>query len=82
MSPGIVGWTSVNGRNNNTWLKKNEMDVWYVEHVSYMFDLKIFFLAIKTIICRDGVSKREKLQQFLLTGRIERSRVKDESARY
>ena len=55
--PGIVGWAGVNGRNNNTWLKKFEMDVWYVDHVSFMLDLKIFFLAIKTIICRDGVSK-------------------------
>lgn len=55
--PGIVGWAGVNGRNNNTWLKKFEMDVWYVDHVSFLLDTKIFFLAIKTIICRDGVSK-------------------------
>ena len=55
--PGIVGWAGVNGRNNNTWLKKFEMDVWYVDHVSFMLDLKIFFLAIKTVFVREGISK-------------------------
>ena len=55
--PGIVGWAGVNGRNNNTWLKKFEMDVWYVDHVSFMLDLKIFFLAIKTVFEREGISK-------------------------
>mgnify|MGYP000043311858 CR=1 FL=1 len=55
--PGITGWAQVNGRNAISWTKKFELDVWYVDHVSFMLDLKIFFLAIKTIICRDGVSK-------------------------
>ena len=55
--PGIVGWAGVNGRNNNTWLKKFEMDVWYVDHVSFLLDIKIFFLAIKTVFEREGISK-------------------------
>lgn len=55
--PGIVGWAGVNGRNNNTWLRKFELDVWYVDHVSFMLDFKIFFLAIKTVFVREGISK-------------------------
>ena len=66
--PGIVGWAGVNGRNNNTWLKKFEMDVWYVDHVSFMLDLKIFFLAIKTVFEREGISKEGEATTVLFDG--------------
>ena len=46
-----------NGKTALDWLKKFEMDVWYVDHVSFMLDLKIFFLAIKTVFEREGISK-------------------------
>lgn len=55
--PGIVGWAGVNGRNNNTWKKKFEMDVWYVDNISFRLDLKIFFLTLWTILSRSGVAK-------------------------
>ena len=55
--PGMVGWASVNGRNANTWEKKFELDVWYVDNWSLLLDLKIFLLAIGTVISGYGVSE-------------------------
>lgn len=45
--PGITGWAQVNGRNAISWTKKFELDVWYVDHCSFLLDLKIIFLTIK-----------------------------------
>ena len=47
LRPGITGWAQVNGRNAISWTKKFELDVWYVDHVSFLLDIKIL---IKTII--------------------------------
>lgn len=43
--PGITGWAQVNGRNAISWTKKFELDVWYVDHCSFLLDLKIIFLT-------------------------------------
>lgn len=45
--PGITGWAQVNGRNAISWTKKFELDVWYVDHCSFLLDLKIIFLTVK-----------------------------------
>lgn len=55
--PGITGWAQVNGRNNISWQKKFELDVWYVDHLSFMLDVKIFFLTIKKVFVREGIAK-------------------------
>ena len=55
--PGITGWAQVNGRNNISWGKKFELDVWYVDHLSFWLDMKIIFLTIGKVLKRDGVSK-------------------------
>lgn len=55
--PGIVGWAGVNGRNANTWEKKFELDLWYVDHWSLLLDAKIFFLAIGTVLSGSGVNR-------------------------
>lgn len=54
--PGITGWAQVNGRNAISWTKKFELDVWYVEHCSFLLDLKIIFLTIKKVFVREGIS--------------------------
>lgn len=54
--PGITGWAQVNGRNTISWQQKFEYDVWYVEHVSFMLDLKIIFMTIKNVLFRHGIS--------------------------
>ena len=55
--PGITGWAQVNGRNDVSWGKKFELDVWYVDHLSFWLDMKIIFLTIGKVLKRDGVSK-------------------------
>jgi len=55
--PGIVGWAGVKGRNANTWEKKFELDLWYVDHWSLLLDAKIFFLAIGTVLSGSGVNQ-------------------------
>ncbi|MCY0979383.1 sugar transferase [Chryseobacterium wangxinyae] len=54
--PGITGWAQVNGRNAISWTKKFELDVWYVDHLSVILDLKIFFQTINKVFVREGIS--------------------------
>jgi len=54
--PGITGWAQVNGRNTLDWQTKFEYDVWYVEHLSFLLDMKILFLTVKKVFIREGIS--------------------------
>ena len=54
--PGITGWAQVNGRNAISWTKKFELDVWYVDHCSFLLDLKIIFFTVKKVFVREGIS--------------------------
>lgn len=54
--PGITGWAQVNGRNAITHTKKFEYDVWYVDNLSFVLDVKILFLTIKKVFVREGIS--------------------------
>lgn len=54
--PGITGWAQVNGRNQVSWEKKFDMDVYYVDNISLSLDLKIALLTVIKIIKREGVS--------------------------
>ncbi|WP_418263899.1 sugar transferase [Flavobacterium faecale] len=56
LRPGITGWAQVNGRNAISWNQKFEYDVWYVNHCSFLLDVKIFFLTIKKVFLREGVN--------------------------
>ena len=57
VKPGITGWAQVNGRNAISWKKKFELDVYYVDHLSFSLDVKIFFLTIKKVFVREGISQ-------------------------
>ena len=54
--PGITGWAQVNGRNAISWAQKFEYDVWYVDNISMLLDLKIGFMTIKKIFISEGIS--------------------------
>jgi len=56
--PGMTGWAQVNGRNAISWKKKFELDVWYVDHCSFLLDVKIFFMTIKKVFVREGINER------------------------
>lgn len=55
--PGITGWAQCHGRNAISWKKKFELDVWYVDHISFMTDLKVIFLTIKKVVCREDINQ-------------------------
>nr|WP_316929087.1 sugar transferase [Nitritalea halalkaliphila] len=57
--PGITGWAQVNGRNSISWTKKFELDVYYVDNVSFLLDMHIFWLTILKILKREGVNQSE-----------------------
>lgn len=54
--PGITGWAQVNGRNAISWQQKFEYDVFYVNNISFMNDMKIIFLTVKKVVVREGIS--------------------------
>lgn len=55
--PGITGWAQVNGRNAISWTKKFELDVWYVDHISFGTDVKVFFTTFKKVFKSEGISQ-------------------------
>lgn len=67
--PGITGYTQTHGRNNLSWDERLEMDAWYVEHLTFMTDMKVFFRTIYNVLARKDVQvitgdqKTSKLSQ-------------------
>ena len=55
--PGITGWAQCHGRNALSWSEKFKLDVWYVDHCSFMTDVKVILTTIKKVIVRDGISQ-------------------------
>jgi sugar transferase EpsL len=55
--PGMSGWAQVKGRNALSWKQKLDLDVWYVDHVSFWLDLKIMALTLWKIVRREGISQ-------------------------
>lgn len=55
--PGITGWAQCHGRNSISWTEKFKLDVWYVDHCTFVLDLKIVFLTIKKVLVREGISQ-------------------------
>lgn len=67
--PGITGWAQVHGRNAISWTKKFELDVWYVDHCSFLLDVKIFFLTIKKVLVREGISQKGQATMEYFNGK-------------
>ena len=66
--PGITGWAQVNGRNAISWSKKFKLDVWYVDHCSFLLDLKIVFMTIRKVFIREGISSDTSATMEVFTG--------------
>ena len=66
--PGLSGWAQVNGRNTISWKEKFELDVWYIDNLSFILDLKIIFLSIKKAIVRDGINTSENKTMDFFNG--------------
>jgi lipopolysaccharide/colanic/teichoic acid biosynthesis glycosyltransferase len=59
LRPGVTGWAQVNGRNAISWDKKFELDVWYVDHVSFLLDLKIVLKTIQKVVKSEGINAED-----------------------
>lgn len=59
VKPGITGWAQINGRNSVTWEEKFKLDVWYVNNVSFLIDMKILLHTIKKVLVREGINADE-----------------------
>ena len=67
VKPGISGWAQVNGRNNTTWEERFENDIYYVENLSFLLDIKIIIKTILKVIKRSDInqSETETMKNFL-----------------
>ena len=68
VKPGITGWAQVNGRNAISWDTKFELDVWYVEHLSFLVDIKILFLTVKKVFISEGISQEGQVTMEAFKG--------------
>ncbi|WP_343230530.1 sugar transferase [uncultured Akkermansia sp.] len=66
--PGITGWAQVNGRNSISWERKFELDVWYVDHLSFLLDMRIIFLTLAKVVRRQGISAEGSATMEKFTG--------------
>ena len=57
VKPGITGWAQVNGRNAISWTRKLELDVWYINHISFIVDVMIILKTIQKVIIKEGISQ-------------------------
>lgn len=66
--PGITGYAQVKGRNSISWEKKFELDIFYVDHVSFWMDCKILFMTVVTVFKREGISSQTAATMEVFTG--------------
>ena len=71
VTPGISGWAQINGRNGMDWETRFEYDVWYVEHISFGIDIKIFLRTLAIVLMRRGVNqpKCQTMEEFGVTAK-------------
>jgi lipopolysaccharide/colanic/teichoic acid biosynthesis glycosyltransferase len=67
--PGITGWAQCHGRNAISWGEKFALDVWYVDHLTFLTDLKVIFITIGKVIHRDGISQEGAATMEAFNGR-------------
>ena len=69
--PGITGWAQVNGRNAISWEKKFEYDIFYVNNLSFLLDIKIIKLTILKVIKKEGINQNGKVNDVPFRGKID-----------
>ncbi len=80
--PGISGWAQVHGRNLCTYSKKFELDVWYVDHISFFVDIKILFMTIANVLKREdigvGSGNNDEVDDLGFTQRLKELGLREE----
>ena len=67
--PGITGWAQCNGRNAISWTEKFDLDVWYVDNLSFVIDLKVFLITIKKVIFREDINSATSVTMEYFNGK-------------
>lgn len=70
---GITGWAQVNGRNSISWQKKFELDIYYVENLSFLLDLEIILKTVVKVFKKEGVNSSESDTMTVFEGNREQS---------
>ncbi|EJS4015334.1 sugar transferase [Vibrio parahaemolyticus] len=68
--PGVTGWAQINGRNAISWEDKFKLDVWYVDNHNLLLDIKIFFLTVKKVFVKEGISADGHVTIEPFTGQV------------
>jgi len=66
--PGITGWAQVNGRNAITWKQKFEYDIWYIDNLTFINDMKILYLTVVKVFTSKGINAGENLTMEYFRG--------------
>lgn len=74
--PGITGWAQVNGRNAISWTKKFELDVWYVDNLSFATDIKVFVTTFKKVFKSEGISQKGQITTEYFKGNDDKEQIK------
>lgn len=74
--PGLTGYAQVHGRNELSWEKRFDMDVWYTQHITFIGDIRIFFETFRTVFKREGIHSvnSETMDEF--KGTVEQTKEK------
>ena len=68
VKPGITGWAQVNGRNEISWNEKFKYDVWYVENVNFILDVKIIIKTIIKVVRSENINTENHATTIRFTG--------------
>jgi len=68
VKPGITGWAQVNGRNSISWQEKFKLDVYYVDHLSFLLDVKILFMTVAKVFKSEGINTSDSDTMKAFTG--------------
>lgn len=71
VKPGITGWAQVNGRNLISWSEKFNFDLYYVNHISFLLDMKILIMTINKVIKREGINSGENITMGEFKGNLD-----------
>lgn len=66
--PGLTGWAQIHGRNLIGWEEKFQLDLWYVEHISFAVDVKTILLTVRNVLRREGISSESAATMEEFTG--------------
>ncbi len=66
--PGISGWAQCHGRNNISWTEKFKLDVWYVDHCTFLTDVKVIMITIKNVLLRKDINNESAATMYPFNG--------------